>query len=203
LFIMAEVELNAFEKQLPFQNINSEDVKVIHLNKKCRVQRPACTAVSFLQLSQKNKVVLYGYEKGCSRAICCAEVIKKKYFENPDFVHQTLSQRTKLCFRRLEENLQLLSNSVNVKRDVPTVYILLSSEQLEESDKSECDFYNAVDELQAGTKFEKPATSVVEQQDKYPENNWKRVGPTEIRTRIAGFRVQSASRYTMGPLEIF
>ncbi|KRX84618.1 hypothetical protein T06_8053, partial [Trichinella sp. T6] len=192
LFIMAEVELNAFEKQLPFQNINSEDVK----------------------LSQKNKVVLYGYEKGCSRAICCAEVIKKKYFENPDFVHQTLSQRTKLCFRRLEENLQLLSNSVNVKRDVPTVYILLSSEQLEESDKSECDFYNAVDELQAGTKFEKPATSVVEQQDKYPENNWKRVkgkrrrkitkiGPTEIRTRIAGFRVQSASRYTMGPLEIF
>ncbi|KRY85400.1 hypothetical protein T4D_19 [Trichinella pseudospiralis] len=24
--------------------------------------------------------------------------------------------------------------------------------------------------------------------------------PTEIRTRIAGFRVQSASRYTMGPL---
>ncbi|KAL1232348.1 Uncharacterized protein TSPI_02062 [Trichinella spiralis] len=172
---MAEVELNAFEKQLPFQNINSEDVKVIHLNKKCRVQRPACTAVSFLQLSQKNKVVLYGYEKGCSRAICCAEVIKKKYFENPDFVHQTLSQRTKLCFRRLEENLQLLSNSVNVKRDVPT----------------------------AVTKFEKPATSVVEQQDKYPKNNWKRIGPTEIRTRIAGFRVQSASRYTMGPLEIF
>ncbi|KRZ18940.1 hypothetical protein T11_7586 [Trichinella zimbabwensis] len=28
-------------------------------------------------------------------------------------------------------------------------------------------------------------------------------GPTEIRTRIAGFRVQSASRYTMGPLQEF
>ena len=24
-------------------------------------------------------------------------------------------------------------------------------------------------------------------------------GPTEIRTRIAGFKVQSANRYTMGP----
>ncbi|KRX99482.1 hypothetical protein T4E_7890, partial [Trichinella pseudospiralis] len=175
LFIMAEVELNAFEKQLPFQSINFEDVKVIHLNKKCRVHRPASSAVSFLQLSQKNKVILYGYEKGCSRAICCAEVIKKKYCENSNLMHQTLSQRTKLCFRRLEENLQLLSNSVNVKRDVPTVYILLSNEQLEESDKLEYDFCNAVDEFQTVTKFEKPATSVVELQDKYPKNNWKRI----------------------------
>ncbi|KRZ18870.1 hypothetical protein T11_4972, partial [Trichinella zimbabwensis] len=196
LFIMAEVDLNAFEKQLPFQSINFEDVKVIHLNKKSRVHRPACAAVSFLQLSEKKKVVLYGYEKGCSRAICCAEVIKKKYCENPNFMHQTLSQRTKLCFRRMEENLQLLSNSVNVKRDVPTVYILLSSEQLEESDKLEYDFCNVDDEFQTVTKFEKPATSVVELQD-------NKIGPTEIRTRIAGFRVQSASRYTMGPLEIF
>ncbi|KRY79870.1 hypothetical protein T4A_4158 [Trichinella pseudospiralis] len=150
---MAEVELNAFEKQLPFQSINFEDVK----------------------LSQKNKVILYGYEEGCSRAICCAEVIKKKYCENSNLMHQTLSQRTKLCFRRLEENLQLLSNSVNVKRDVPTVYILLSNEQLEESDKLEYDFCNAVDEFQTVTKFEKPATSVVELQDKYPKNNWKRI----------------------------
>ncbi|KRZ72518.1 hypothetical protein T10_8513 [Trichinella papuae] len=31
---------------------------------------------------------------------------------------------------------------------------------------------------------------------------WNHIcGPTEIRTRIAGFRVQSASRYTMGPLQ--
>ncbi|KAL1239241.1 Ribonuclease P protein subunit p25-like protein [Trichinella pseudospiralis] len=142
------------------------NVKVIHLNKKCRVHRPASSAVSFLQLSQKNKVILYGYEEGCSRAICCAEVIKKKYCENSNLMHQTLSQRTKLCFRRLEENLQLLSNSVNVKRDVPTVYILLSNEQLEESDKLEYDFCNAVDEFQTVTKFEKPATSVVELQDK-------------------------------------
>ena len=28
---------------------------------------------------------------------------------------------------------------------------------------------------------------------------WKKLGPTEILTRIAGFRVQSANHYTIGP----
>ena len=34
------------------------------------------------------------------------------------------------------------------------------------------------------------------------KNKKYRIGPTEIWTRIAGFRVQSANHYTMGPLLI-
>ena len=31
----------------------------------------------------------------------------------------------------------------------------------------------------------------------------KKRGPTEIRTRINGFKVQCANRYTIGPINIF
>ena len=34
-------------------------------------------------------------------------------------------------------------------------------------------------------------------------NNNKKRGPTEIRTRINGFKVQCANRYTIGPINIF
>ncbi len=33
-------------------------------------------------------------------------------------------------------------------------------------------------------------------------NKWKKIGPTEIRTRINGFKVQCANRYTIGPINI-
>ena len=34
-------------------------------------------------------------------------------------------------------------------------------------------------------------------------NNNKKRGPTEIRTRINGFKVQCANRYTIGPYNIY